>query len=222
MGGTESTILWLVRAGETAWQRDERIQGRTDLPMSAEARSAISADLARFLGALSVSAGGEGAQPTGEARTPLSAILHPDDDSARETAEILARALGGRARVVAELAEPELGLLSGLTMEQFAERFPTRHRQWEDEPLSMVPPEGEAMVDARRRLFEALGRQARKFSGCEFAVVLHPIALGLTRCALEARESRDVWSSLEGRQRLERYLLPGDVQERLRGMAETA
>jgi len=219
---TAPTILWLVRAGETAWQREDRIQGRTDLPMSNDARAGLTSDFARVAMLLGVATGGDMARSAAEQTRELSAILHPDDEAARETAEILAKTVGGRCREIAELAEPELGLLCGLTMAQFAERFPTRHRQWEDEPLSMVPPEGEAIVDARRRLFEALGRQARKLGGSEFAVVLHPIALGLTRCALESRESREVWSSLEGRQRLERYVLPVDAQERLRNLAESA
>lgn len=194
-------ILWLVRSGESSWQREDRLQGGADLPLSPEGRVALITELAQF---------GPGA-----AAGTVVAVHHPSDEGATETATILARAVGGKVRLTEELADPDLGLLGGLTMDLFAERFPSRHRQWEDEPLSLVPPEGEAFEHARGRILDALAALARRYRGKEFAVVLHPLALGFVRCALASRSPRDLWKMLEGRPRLERYLLPADAEDRL-------
>lgn len=199
------TILWLVRAGESIWQREHRLQGRADLPLSSEGRAAILAELAQF-----------GPGPSAAGRE-LAAVLHPPDEGATETAAIVARTTGSRTKALGELADPDLGLLDGLTLDVFEERFPTRHRQWQEEPLSLVPPEGEPLIDARRRVLDELARLAKRHRGKEFAVVLHPLALGFARCALADRSGRELWKSLEGRPRLERYLLPDGTEERLLG-----
>lgn len=200
------TILWLVRAGESIWQREHRLQGRADLPLSAEGRAAILAELAQF---------GPGPTSPSAPGHELAAVHHPPDEGATETAAIVARAAGSRTKALRELADPDLGLLDGLTLDVFEERFPTRHRQWQEEPLSLVPPEGEPLIDARRRVLDELARLAKKHRGKEFAVVLHPLALGFARCALADRSGRDLWKSLEGRPRLERYLLPDGTEQRL-------
>ena len=76
------TDLYLVRHGETDWNRARRIQGLTDIPLNDTGR-----EQARLTGTLLT-------------RRPITRVVASPLSRARETAEIIARELG--------LPEPEL------------------------------------------------------------------------------------------------------------------
>lgn len=193
--------LALIRCGETTWDAEGRLHGRSDLPLSIDGRTAVSEDLATLNGGR------------------LATIFHPSDDAAIETAQIIARAAGGKAKAVADLADPDLGVLEGLTTQDFADRFSKRYKKWQEDPLSLTPPEGEPLVDARARLFGAVSRLARRSRTDAIGIVLHPVGLGLLRCWLAQRPTADLWSMVRTRPRIERYLLAPELVTEL---AETA
>ena len=140
--------------------------------------------------------------------------------AAIETAQIAAAAAGGKAKAVAELGDPDLGVLEGLTSQEFSDRFSKRYKQWQEDPLSLTPPEGEPLVDARARLFGAISRLARRARQKEIGIVLHPVALGLLRCWLAERPAADLWSMLRTRPRIERYLLATELVTELEEAAK--
>lgn len=191
-----SITLALIRCGETTWDVEGRLHGRSDLPLSIDGRSAVSADIAAF-------------------GSKLANIYHPSDDAAIETAQIVAGAAGGKAKAVADLADPDLGVLEGLTRQDFADRFSKRYKQWQEDPLSLTPPEGEPLVDARARLFGAISRLAKRSRADEIGIVLHPVGLGLIRCWLAQRPAADLWSMVRTRPRIERYLLATELVSEL-------
>ncbi len=198
MASRRKTItLALIRCGETTWDVEGRLHGRSDLPLSIDGRTAVSEDVATLDGGR------------------LGTIYHPPDDAAIETAQIVAGSAGSRAKAVAELADPDLGVLEGLTAKDFADRFSKRYKQWQEDPLTLTPPEGEPLVDARARLFEAVSRVARRTRHEEIGIVLHPVGLGLLRCWLSERPAADLWSMVRTRPRIERYLLSADLVSEL-------
>ncbi len=203
MASKRRTItLALIRCGETTWDVEGRLHGRSDLPLSIDGRSAVSADVAALHG------------------QRLGTIYHPPDDAAIETAQIIAGGAGSKAKAVAELADPDLGVLEGLTAKDFADRFSKRYKQWQEDPLTLAPPEGEPLVDARARLFAAVSRMARRSRHDEIGIVLHPVGLGLLRCWLAERPSADLWSMVRTRPRIERYLLAADLVRELAALAD--
>lgn len=196
--------LWLIRAGDTAWSIDGRLQGSADLPLATGAREELEAQFAIL--------------PPDRVAT----VHHPTDEAATETGKLAARAFRARAAAVEELGDPNLGLLEGLAIATFAERYPTRHRQWESDPLTLAPPEGEPIADARARVLHALVRLIARSRGAELAVVLHPLALGLVRCVLAGAPTSAAWEMLDKRDRIERYILPADAGVRLAAAADVA
>ncbi|MCH8007064.1 MAG: histidine phosphatase family protein, partial [Planctomycetes bacterium] len=142
-----------------------------------------------------------------------STVHHPPDAAGGQPAELFARAAGAKAKPVDELADPDLGLLEGLLRQDFAERYPKRYRQWQDDPLTLSPPEGEEIAEARARIFAALARVLRRSRSEEVAVVLHSLGLGLLRSWLADRPAGDLWTMLRGRDRVERYALTGEMIE---------
>jgi probable phosphoglycerate mutase len=101
------TMLYLVRHGETDWNRAGRIQGRTDIPLNDLGRSQAAA-AAELL-----------------TRRPVDVVYSSDLSRAAETGDIIAGRLGletqGRR---AELAERNYGQAEGLTDVEVAARFP--------------------------------------------------------------------------------------------------
>ena len=190
-------VLRLIKCGETTWDVEGRLHGRSDLPLSIDGRTSVTADVAAA------------------SQCRMTTVFHPSDDAAIETAQIVADAAAGKPKVVAELADPDLGVLEGMTAQDFADRFPKRFKQWQEDPLSLTPPEGEQLVDARGRLFAAISRLAKRARSEEIGVVLHPVALGLLRCWLADRPAADLWSMVRTRPRIERYLLAGEIVSEL-------
>jgi broad specificity phosphatase PhoE len=189
----KTIVLTLIRCGENTWDAEGRLHGRSDLPLSIAGRASVSSDVTVLAG------------------RRLAAVYHPPDDAAAETAQIVARAVGARAKSAADLIEASLGVLEGLSAQVFAERFPKRYKQWQDDPLSLSPPDGEDLADARSRLFAAIGRLARRARSDEVALVLHPLSPGFLRCWLADRPPTDVWTLVRDRPRIERYLVAMDM-----------
>ena len=192
----KTITLVLIRCGETTWDVEGRLHGHSDLPLSIDGRTAVSEDVATL------------------DRGRLRTIYHPPDDAAIETAQIVAGG-GAKVKTVADLADPDLGVLEGLTAKDFADRFSKRCKQWQEDPLTLTPPEGEPLVDARARLFGAVSRMARRSRHDEIGIVLHAVGLGLLRCWLADRPSSVLWSMVRTRPRIERYLFSMDLVSEL-------
>jgi len=194
-------MMTLVRCGETQWDADGRLHGATDLPLSASGRAAVSADVVRL--------------PAGHVAT----VYHPPDEAATETAKMIAGAGGARTKSVDDLADPHLGLLEGLREQDLAERFPRRHKAWQDDLLSLLPPEGEPIGDARSRIFKALAKLLRRSRAEEISVVLHQVGYGLLRCWLADRPGADIRPLPGDDQRVVRYAISTASIDRLREVA---
>ena len=190
-------MLGVFRCGATAWAREGRLHSWTDLPLADDGRAAVEGDAARL----------RGARP--------ATIYHPVDEAATETATILAGMLSARKKGVDDLAEPNLGLFEGMLPKELSERHPKRFKQWEDDPLSLVPPEGEPIADARTRLLGAIARLGRKSRAAEIGIVLHPIALAMLKCWFADRPASDLGRTLGEDRDVLRYAVSPAVLDRL-------
>ncbi|UCD76736.1 MAG: histidine phosphatase family protein [Phycisphaerales bacterium] len=189
--------LCLIRCGQTTWSAEQRLHGAVDLPLSPEGREAV-ANAAE-----------------GVRTSRIATVYHPDTEAAAETARAFARTVGAKNHAVAELIDPDLGLLEGLEKQVFAERFQKRFRQWELDLLRLAPPEGEPVLEARARVFAAIARIIRRSRSEEVAVVLGSLTLGLLRCRLADRPASDVWELLRNRPDVERYCLTAEQVKEL-------
>ena len=201
MGKRKTITLRIVRCGETSWTEQRRIYGSTDLPLSEAGRAALTDDVAHLEGSKAAS------------------VYHPADEAATETARAFAAALNAKARAVRELADPDLGILEGLTQQEFAERYSKRHKQWHEDPLSLSAPEGEDFSAARARVFEAVVRILRRSRSDEVVIVLHTLAAGFLKCWLADRPSSDLWRLMEARPRVERFAIEPEMVDALEAAA---
>ncbi len=194
MASRRNTILLtLIQCGQTTWDTENRVLGASDLPLSDHGRSEVTSLAAGFV------------------PRHLGVIHHPPDEAAADTARVFADAHGVKTKAVEELADPHLGLLEGLTERVFQERMPTRYKQWQDDPLSLAPPEGEEMVEARSRLLAATARVLRRPKSGEVGIVLHGLGLGFLRGWLADRPGHELRSFLEQAPAIERYALTAEM-----------
>jgi broad specificity phosphatase PhoE len=139
------TLLALVRHGQTDWNAEKRIQGRTDIPLNdiGRAQALLAADALRDGGFTRIVA------------SPLR--------RASETAEIIATALGlDEPRTYAGLVERDYGVGEGTLVSDF-------HARFGGGPV----PGGETVADLADRAFRALGEVAADAAGEPTIVVAH-------------------------------------------------
>jgi probable phosphoglycerate mutase len=141
------TTILLVRHGETDWNLERRVQGRTDRPLNETGRrQAI--ELASEL-----------------ADERVDAVYSSDLVRAHETARILARRKGLDVTVIPDLREKDFGTWEGFTDQEILSRFPdARGRPWGD---------AESNDDVARRVVGALRRIAESHPGGRVVVVAH-------------------------------------------------
>jgi broad specificity phosphatase PhoE len=153
--------LFLLRHGETLWNRQRRYQGCVDTALSPEGiAQAEAASLALT-------------------RRPLAHVYSSPLRRARETAEAVARRHGHGVRV--DLAFRELchGLWEGLTVEEVRAQFPDLYAAWRATPETVTMPNGESLLQVRARVLDGLERLAAAHDGESVCLVAHgaPIRL---------------------------------------------
>lgn len=147
--------LYVVRHGETEWNRARRIQGHTDSPLTELGRRQ--------------------AQATSKlvATLPITALYTSDMPRAIHTAQLL---LGERPIPIVQdprLREMSYGILEGLSWKEIEERHREAHRGLVEQPGVYAPPEGESRAMVLSRALAALHDVARAHDGGAALVVSH-------------------------------------------------
>jgi probable phosphoglycerate mutase len=161
------TRLILVRHGATAHSAEHRFSGRNDLPLNEDGRAQAAALAARRFG-------------------NIAAVVTSPLRRARETAEVLADALGMRPTVADAFTELDFGAFEGLTLAELRERFPAELAAWLASP-DTAPPDGESFTALARRVRNGRTALIAKYPDANIVVVTHvtPIKM-LVRAALDA------------------------------------
>ena len=142
----KTTELILIRHGETAWNRERRMQGQTDTPLS---------DIGRAQ-----------AQALGQrlARHAFAAIYSSDLKRAWDTAAAISQASGRTVVSEPRLRERTFGIFEGLTYEEMTQRYPDEHARFSMRDPDYAMPGAESP----RQFFE------RSLGCLEDIVAAHP------------------------------------------------
>ncbi|MEM1062334.1 MAG: histidine phosphatase family protein [Planctomycetota bacterium] len=147
----------IIRPPATLYDEQGRIQGRLDLP-SAEDDGSPCEELIAELESLAVKA----------------VLTDPGEPAAGYAA-----AIGQRLRVPVKTKEDlrnvDQGLWQGLKLDEIRRKYPRLIKQWEEQPDSVRPPDGESLADASERVRKALKKPLKK-SGVVAVVVAEPLA----------------------------------------------
>jgi len=136
--------IYLVRHGETEWNRIQRFQGRSDLPLNQEGKKQVRA-LALAL-----------------KNKPLMAIYTSPLLRALETARLI-KVFHPSTPIFEEkgLIEMDLGEFDGMKVQDWAEQYPDIRKLWNENPASVKMPGGESLKEVQARAKETLERITR-------------------------------------------------------------
>ena len=151
--------LYLLRHGETEWNRLGRLQGRGDSPLTP-----LGVAQAKACGRLLAREIGDAAR---------ACLVTSTLGRARQTGEILRTELGFAPERCGEselLAEHDMGLWEGLTQAEIEARFPGERARREADKWGYVVPQGESYERVQARVERWLGAQK---PGAVLVVVAH-------------------------------------------------
>ncbi|HVA69080.1 MAG TPA: histidine phosphatase family protein [Candidatus Binataceae bacterium] len=152
--GARGTAM-LMRHGETAWNRQGRVMGRSaiDLDDSGRAQVAATAEFIRTIA------------PDLIVTSPLV--------RARQSADIVAEALGGGIPVIEEpkIAEVLYGRWEGMTYHELIQD--PEYVRYRDEPVTSATPGGETIIQVQARGVEAVMRRLEENRGRRILFVSH-------------------------------------------------
>ena len=153
------TTLIVIRHGETAWNREKRMQGTTDTPLSDVGRVQAQA-LGRRLA-------GRG----------FAALYSSDLSRARDTAFAIAEHTGREVVADPRLQERRFGIFEGLTVEEIVSRYPEEHARFASRDPDYAVPGGESARGFTQRCIGCLAEIADRHHGAEVVVVTHGLVL---------------------------------------------
>lgn len=171
--------LILVRHGETLWNRENRIQGRTDVELSDHGRKQIE-KLAHAM-----------------QEEKIDVIYTSPLKRAYETARAIARFHKMDIKVEDDLRELNHGDFESLTLQELKESHGAFVRQWIEDPASVVMPNGESLPQVQKRAWEVIRTIVDNSKNA--LVVSHGMAIMTILCkvqGLSLSQGRDVFVNM--------------------------
>ena len=170
----EKLRILLVRTGSTDLDDQDRIVGALDMPLSSDGEREVRAI----------------AQELEEAG--IVAIFSASGLASQQTARQLSRVGEIKVRVEENFVNLNYGLWHGKSRSELKENQPRLYRQWQDNPDSICPPNGEPVEAARERVRVVLKKIRRKHKTGTIAIVAPDPLLSILRSELEGTDVRDL------------------------------
>ena len=157
------TRVLLIHAGPTPWDLENRLTGAQSLPLTDDAVAAVRS----LIDAI--------------ATPPTALYLSKANEACLQAGTLVAARFDLRIHDSEALDEMRLGLWEGLTRNEVRRRFPTVIPQWQEDPLSVLPPEGESLGAVIERVDPALKKILKRNREGIIALVLRPLVMQVVR-----------------------------------------
>jgi broad specificity phosphatase PhoE len=157
--------VYLIRHGETLWNREGRCQGITDIPLTEKG----------YCQARSIAEALRG--------EPLSLVLSSPLARARETAAVIAEMHGLTVETATELQEWNQGELEGLAGPELLGNHKAFFERWFKDPAGTAPPGGEPLQSLQNRVWPVIDALRERSLNGPIAVVSHNMTIGTILCA---------------------------------------
>ncbi len=167
--------IFLVRHGQTAWNKEERFRGRADLPLDdfGIRQAEAAANKLANCGAATIYA------------SPLRRTMM--------TAEPIAAGLGLSIQPSDDLIDIDYGKWQGLSTEEALERDADLYRQWIETPQNAGFPGGEGLQDVRDRVERIIGKVLTEHAGQTVILVSHVVVCRVFICAVLGLDNSHFW-----------------------------
>ena len=149
------TRILALRHGETAWNRDTRIQGHLDVPLNPRGQwqAERAADALRH--------------------EPIAAIYSSDLARAHATAQAIAHARGLPVSTHVGLRERGFGKFEGKTWSDIETGWPDEALAWRKRVPDFAPEGGETLLHLRERIATTVHELAARHPGEQVVMVAH-------------------------------------------------
>jgi len=165
----------LIRPGSTDYDRQGRIQGTLELPLSDQGRQEVSDSI-------------EGLKAQG-----IQCLYTSPSGAALETAKALSGALGVKLKTIDKLSNLDQGLWQGMLIDDVRTKHPKLYRKAQQEPEHVCPPEGETPGEARERVEQVIGKLLKKHKDTVIGLVVPEPLTSVIRSHLRAESMQNLW-----------------------------
>lgn len=166
---------YLIRHGQTAWNKEQRFRGWHNVPLNEQGRR----EAGRLAEAL--------------ADVALCGVFSSPLCRAMETAEIVR----GERKVLVlpdqDFVDINYGAWTGMAEADVRTEFPDVYRKWREKPECVCFPEGESLAEVRQRAVGGLRRVAEVCAGHAAAIVTHRVVLKVLLAAVTGRSDASFW-----------------------------
>lgn len=169
----------LIRPGATEYDRQGRIQGTLDIPLSDEGHRQVARIVEELRG------------------QEISALYVTPSQAAQETGAAIAKAFHLKPRKLEKLHNLDQGLWQGMLVEDVKLKQPKVYRQWQEQPEMVCPPGGEMLSAARQRVRQVIGRLLKKHKDGVVAIVVPEPMASVVCNVLRQDALTDLWGNGE-------------------------
>jgi len=169
------TRTYLVRHGQTAWNKEEIFRGRTDVPLN--------------------ETGLREAQLAGEyfREMEIHAIYSSPLLRAWETAQKIAGVQRLEVRSLQGIIDMCFGEWEGQSLKDVQEKDGQRFQQWKNEPHLVKIPGGETLDEVRDRAMAVLEKTIKSHSGKTLLFVSHRVVNKVILCSILGLDNSHFW-----------------------------
>jgi len=169
------TRIYLVRHGETEWNKEKVFRGGIDIPLSERGRKEALA-LAEFL-----------------AKERIQFIYCSPLKRAKETSKPLAEKTGIKTEILEGLIDMNFGEWEGKSISDVEKDYPELFKLWVSQPEKVVFPKGETLSQVRDRAMSALKRVVKNHSEGTGVVISHRVICKLLLLSVLGAEISSFW-----------------------------
>lgn len=169
--------LVLIRAGQSEYEGQGRIQGTLDVPLSTSGCDQVE----------------QAAEELRAAPFELTALYAGPDHGVQQTASTLGKLLGLKPKTLELLTNIDLGLWQGMLVDDVKQKQPKVFKKWRGAPDSVCPPQGETLQRVRERLQKAVAKIEKKHRAGVVGIVMPGPLVHVARSELCEQPVADLW-----------------------------
>lgn len=167
----------LIQPGTTEYDKQGRVQGTLDVPLSEDGRKQVEALASELQAAVE----------------PAGLYVAPGQAS-QQTGELLAQLLSLKPRTLDKLTNVDQGLWQGMLVDDVKTKQPKVFRQWLEHPETICPPEGETIPHACERVSDVIGKLVKKMKADSTLLLVAPNPLAsVVRHVVSGADFGDLW-----------------------------
>ena len=169
------TLIYLVRHGQTAWNKEEIFRGRTDVPLDETGLKQAELAAEYFIGM----------EIHGIYSSPLA--------RAWQTAQKIAQFHSLKVQPLEGIIDLSFGNWEGHPHQEIKKIDSERYRQWREEPHRVRLPGGESLDEVRVRSMAALEGVIQKHPGKTLVLVSHRVINKVLICGILGIDNSHFW-----------------------------